>query len=143
MKPPKETRRVEGRGQPEGNLHEHAKVRTQSRVALPMSLARVSEAAKRNRRTRFTSLLHHVNVDALERAFRRLKRTASAGVDGETVASYQQGLHEKLRDLCERVHAGRYRAQPVRRVYIPKSDGGQRPRSEEHTSELQSRENLV
>ena len=92
-----------------------------------MPLARVSEAAKKDRRTRFTSLLHHVNVEALERAFRRLKRTASAGVDGETVASYQQDLHEKLRDLCERVHAGRYRAQPVRRVYIPKSDGGQRP----------------
>jgi group II intron reverse transcriptase/maturase len=127
MKPPKETRRVEGRGQPEGNLHESAKVRTQSRVALPMLLARVNKAAKGDKRTRFTSLLHYVNVEALERAFRRLKRTASAGIDGETVASYQQGLHEKLRDLCERVHAGRYRAKPVRRVYIPKSDGGQRP----------------
>ena len=118
---------MEGRGQPEGNLHEHAKVRTQSRVALPSPLTRVEEVAKTTKKARFTSLLHHVNVEALERAFRRLKRSASAGVDGETVASYQQGLHEKLQDLCERVHTGRYRAKPVRRVYIPKSDGGQRP----------------
>jgi group II intron reverse transcriptase/maturase len=127
MKPPKETRRVEGRDRPEESPHESAKVRTQSRVALPSPLARVNEAAKRDKRARFTSLLHHVNVQALERAFRRLKRSASAGVDGETVASYEQGLEGKLQGLCERVHTGRYRTQPVRRVYIPKSDGGRRP----------------
>jgi RNA-directed DNA polymerase len=61
-------------------------------VALPAPLMRVNEAAKRDRRTRFTSLLHHVNVEALERAFRRLRRSASAGIDGETVASYEQAL---------------------------------------------------
>jgi RNA-directed DNA polymerase len=43
------------------------------------------------------------------------------------VATYEQNLQSRLQDLCERVHTGRYRPMPVRRVYIPKSDGGQRP----------------
>jgi Reverse transcriptase (RNA-dependent DNA polymerase) len=58
---------------------------------------------------------------------RRQKRLASAGVDGMTVAAYEQDLEANLRDLCTRVHTRRYRPQPVRRVYIPKADGGQRP----------------
>jgi RNA-directed DNA polymerase len=123
----KETRRTEGRGRPEGNPHEGAKVRTQSRVPLPPHLARVNAAARRAVQTRFTALLHHVDVAALERAFRRQKRQASAGVDGMTVAAYEQAREANLRDLCTRVHTGRYRPQPVRRVYIPKADGGERP----------------
>lgn len=127
MKPPKETRRVEGRGRPEDGLSERTEDRTQSRKLLPPSLARVHEAASRDKKTRFTALLHHVNVEALGRAFGRLKRGAAAGVDGETVATYEQGLSEKLQDLCDRIHRGWDRAEPVRRVYIPKPDGGQRP----------------
>jgi RNA-directed DNA polymerase len=125
--PSKETRRAEGRGRPEGSPREEARVRTQSRVALPSNLARVNAAARRAAQTRFTALLHHVDEAALERAFRRQKRRVSAGVDGMTVAAYEQNLASNLRDLCARVHAGRYRPQPVRRVYIPKADGGKRP----------------
>jgi len=58
------------------------------------SFARVHEAARRDKETRFTALLHHVNVEALERAFGRLKRGAAAGLDGETVATYEQGVSE-------------------------------------------------
>ena len=54
--------RAEGRGRPEGSPREKAKVRTQSRVALPPNLARVNAAAKRAAQTRFTALLHHVDV---------------------------------------------------------------------------------
>lgn len=104
-----------------------ARDRTQSRDSSRSALQRVNDVAKRDKRARFTALLHHVNVQSLERAFRRLKRNASAGVDGETVDTYEQDLQRKLQDLCERVHTGRYRALPVRRAYIPKSDGGQRP----------------
>ncbi len=127
MTPPKVTRCAEGRGRLKRTPSKSTKVRTQSRVTLPCHLVRVNEAARRDKHTQFTALLHHVNVDALARAFRRLKRSASAGVDGETVASYEQNLQEKLQDLCDQIHTGRYRAQPVRRVYIPKSDGGRRP----------------
>jgi RNA-directed DNA polymerase len=118
---------VEGRGRPGRISLEEARVRTQSRAALPPNLKRVNEAARRDRETQFTALLHHVDVAALTRAFRRLKRGASAGVDGKTVNSFEEDLEGNLQGLCERVHTGRYRPLPVRRVYIPKSDGGQRP----------------
>ena len=87
----------------------------------------MNAAARAAVQTRFTALLHHIDVEALERAFRRQKRQASAGVDGITVADYEQNLEANLQDLCARVHTGRYRPQPVRRVYIPKADGGRRP----------------
>lgn len=122
-----EPKRAEGRGQREGIPREGAKVRTQRRGALPTNLARVNAAAKREAKARFTALLHHVDVAALGRAFCRLKRGATAGVDGETVASYEWNLGENLKGLLERVHVGRYRPSPVRRVYIPKADGGKRP----------------
>jgi len=127
MMPPKETRCAEGRGRPEEELRENARVRTQSRITLPANLARVNEAARRNKSTQFTALLHHVDVSALERAFRRLKRCAAPGVDGETVVSYEQELARNLERLHALVHSGRYQPQPVRRVYVPKADGGQRP----------------
>jgi retron-type reverse transcriptase len=88
---------------------------------------RVNEAAKRDREMRFTALLHHVDVFALLRAFQRLKGNASPGVDGETVAHYEQDAWSNVKDLCQRIHTDRYRPQPVRRVFIPKADGGQRP----------------
>jgi group II intron reverse transcriptase/maturase len=72
-------------------------------------------------------LLHHVDVEALERAFRRLRRTAAPGVDGVTVEAYEHQLSDTRRELCDRVHSGRYKPRPVRRTYIPKADGGKRP----------------
>jgi group II intron reverse transcriptase/maturase len=118
---------MEGRDRLGGNPGDEAKVRTQSREALLPNLGRVNQAARRDRRMQFTALLHHVDLESLSRAFVRLRRSASAGVDGETVAHYEQNLDENLNELCERVHTGRYRPLPVRRVYIPKSDGGKRP----------------
>lgn len=72
-------------------------------------------------------MLHHVTPEALERSFRRLRRGAAAGVDGVTVAEYEQDLQLRLRDLHGRLHAERYRPLPVRRAWIPKADGGRRP----------------
>src|SRR5260370_34781569 len=127
MMPPKETRCAEGRGGLEGDPRKRAEGRTQSRKPLPAKLAWVNEAARRDRSTRFTALMHHVDVSALERAFRRLKRSAAPGVDGETVANYEQELAQNLERLHAQIHSGRYRPQPVRRVDISKADGGQRP----------------
>jgi hypothetical protein len=73
---------------------------------LPPNLARVNAAAGKAAQTRFTALLHHVDTGALERAFRRQKRQASAGIDGVTVVMYEQDLEHNLRDLCTRVHTG-------------------------------------
>ena len=123
----KETNRSEGRPQPPGTLHGERRVQTQSWAPLPANLVRVNDAAKRSRQTRFTALFHHLDVAALERAFRRLRRRAAPGVDGMTVAVYEQNLEENLRKLHARLHAGQYRPLPARRSYIPKADGGQRP----------------
>ncbi|MGY3614070.1 hypothetical protein ACVJGD_000266 [Bradyrhizobium sp. USDA 10063] len=115
MKPSKETRWAEGRNQLERSPNERDKDRTQSRGVLPPNLARVNAAARKAAHTQFTALLHHVNVEALERAFRRQKRRASAGVDGITVTDYEQNLGSNLEELCQRIHTNRYRPQPVRR----------------------------
>ena len=117
---------MEGSGRLGGIPGERSQVRTQSRMAWRNALARVNKAARRNRKTRFTALLHHVTPEALERSFRRLRRSA-AGEDGMTVEEYEQDLERRLEDLHSRVHRGRYRACPVRRVWIPKADGDLRP----------------
>ena len=106
---------------------EQAKGRTQRWQPLLPNLLRVNEAARCSGQTRFTALLHHVDVAALERAFRRQRRTASPGVDRMTVDEYEQTLAGNLQRLHERVHSGQYWPKPVRRTYIPKSDGGRRP----------------
>lgn len=129
MMSPKEnsTRCTEGRPWPEGNSGGKAKVRTQGRAALPANLARVNEAARKSRKTRFTALMHHIDVEALRRVFNRQRRNASAGVDGVTVEEYGGNLEANLKRLCDQVHSGSYRPQPVRRAYVPKADGTQRP----------------
>jgi retron-type reverse transcriptase len=90
-------------------------------------LARVNEAARKHRELKFTNLLHHIDIAALERAFRRQRASASAGIDGVTVKAYRQDLESNLQALHERIHSGNYWPRPVRRTYIPKSDGGKRP----------------
>jgi group II intron reverse transcriptase/maturase len=101
--------------------------RTQSRGSANHALDRVRQAARREGKAKFTSLLHHVNTERLRAAFEALRKNASAGVDGVTWAQYAQGLEGNLQDLHARVHRGAYRAKPSRRVYIPKADGRPRP----------------
>jgi RNA-directed DNA polymerase len=87
----------------------------------------VREAAQRDKRMRFTALLHHVTVTRLRESFLALKRDAVSGVDGVTWRAYQVDLERRLATLHGRVHRGSYRALPSKRVYIPKASGGQRP----------------
>jgi IS5 family transposase len=87
----------------------------------------VNDAARGSRQTQFTALLHHVDVGALERAFRRLRRKAAPGIDGVTVADYEGHLEANLQALCASLHRNQHRAQPVLRTYIPKADGDRRP----------------
>ena len=118
---------VEGSGGIERNAELQSTVRTQSRAAVDQAQARIREAVNRNSGEKLTALLHHVTVDSLRWAFLQLRKDAAAGVDGTTWEGYAQGLEARLTDLHRRVHTGAYRAQPSRRVYIPKSDGRQRP----------------
>lgn len=87
----------------------------------------VREAAEREPRQRFTNLLHHITMPLLERAYWSLQRKAAPGVDGEDWHSYGIALETRLASLHARVQSGRYRAKPVRRQWIPKADGRERP----------------
>src|ERR1700722_17249876 len=120
---------VERRLGTKGNAEQDDTSRTPSREQEGASsgLDRVRKAAKEKKEERFTALLHHITVDALEEAFRELRKDAAPGVDGVTWEDYETDLGRKLEDLHSRVHRGAYRAQPSRRVYIPKPDGRQRP----------------
>jgi len=118
---------VEGRPSTKRNTMRAAAVRTQSRVAASSDLQRVREAARRDKKARFTALLHHITVQRLRESFYALKRDAAPGVDGVVWKEYLQELDSRLGALHTAVHRGSYRAQPVRRTYIPKTDGTDRP----------------
>ena len=117
----------EGRRSIKENTGESNPCRTQSRETGSRGLDGVREAAKRDKGLRFTALLHHVTEALLRDSFYSLKRQAAPGVDQVTWQQYEQGLEARIQDLHGRVHRGAYRAQPSRRIYIPKSDGRQRP----------------
>ena len=122
------TEGMEGRGLAKGNPHQQNAPRTLSRDGALSALERVREAAKRDKAVRFTALLHHVdNVEHLRAAYYALKRDAAPGIDGETWEHYGQALETNLTDLSGRLKRGAYRAKPVKRTYIPKADGRQRP----------------
>jgi group II intron reverse transcriptase/maturase len=118
---------VEERGLAKGNTTSKTRPGHRAGPDAPNALDRVREVARRDKEARFTALLHHVDVARLWAAYWAIRPQAAAGVDGVTWATYGQDLEANLRDLHQRVHTGRYRARPSRRVYIPKADGRLRP----------------
>jgi RNA-directed DNA polymerase len=119
---------MEGRGLAKGNPSRHTAPRAQDRVGAFSALERVRQVAERDKQVRFTTLLHHVyHIDHLRQAYHALKREAAPGIDGETWQHYGEALEENLRDLSGRLARGAYRAKPVKRTYIAKADGRQRP----------------
>ena len=118
---------VEGRALTKGNIVVPAAVRTQGRRAVSIGLQGVRRKAQQDKDVRFNNLFNHITSDLLIKSFYSLKKNAAAGVDKVTWHQYQEGLAERIEDLHNRVHAGSYRAQPVRRSYITKADGRQRP----------------
>ena len=120
---------VEGRALTKRNTSECARDQTQ-RWDLTMSrLTRVRESAVRHRKQSFTTLLHHLTPTLLEESFYQLKRKAAEGVDGISWSQYEEGLEDRIGDLCKRIQDGRYRPKSARRVEIPKADGSKRPLS--------------
>jgi group II intron reverse transcriptase/maturase len=90
-------------------------------------LNRLSELAKADKTTRFLSIAHLVTPAALMTAFEGLRKDASAGVDEVTYREYEQDVWRNIPSLHNRLVSHQYRVQPLRRVYIPKENGTQRP----------------
>jgi RNA-directed DNA polymerase len=90
-------------------------------------LERISKLAGENRQLKFLSIAHLLTPEALMEAFKSLRKDASAGVDGVAYGEYRMEAGRRIQELYERVRGKRYRAQPLRRIYIPKEGGKQRP----------------
>ena len=90
-------------------------------------LDRLTELAKEDQKRQFFSIAHLITPEALYAAFRSLRKEASAGVDGVTYQEYQEDAARKIQELYQKLKDGKYQAQPLRRVYIPKENGKQRP----------------
>ncbi len=88
---------------------------------MKVKLNQIAQKAKRGKRLKFTSLVHHVNEENLALCYQELKRNKACGIDGVTVEAYGEDLEENLKQLVSSMKAKRYRPKPARRVYIPKA----------------------
>ena len=75
----------------------------------------------------FTSLHYLIDGERMREADRLTRKDGATGTDGVTAADYEKDLEADLDDLLGRIKSGSYRAPPVRRHYIPKADGTERP----------------
>ena len=117
----------EERGRTGGNTAGKPRPGRSAGSGVSQALDRVRQVAATGKEARFTALLHHVSIGRLHAAYWAINPKAAPGVDRVTWDAYGQALGDNLRDLHERVQAGRYRALPSRRAYIPKADGRSRP----------------
>ena len=108
------------------DLNERTMKKTQSFDNISPKLVQIANQA-REIQAPLTTLMHHVDLDWMREAYRRTRKDGALGIDGQSAAEYGQNLDENLQSLLGRAKSGQYRAPPVRRVYIPKTDGGQRP----------------
>ncbi len=90
-------------------------------------LQRTASKAKQDLRVRFTSLAHLLTPDFLRASFKKLNQHGAPGPDGTTMAAFGENLDAEIDTVWHDLRAGKYRASPVRRVYIPKANGKLRP----------------
>jgi group II intron reverse transcriptase/maturase len=118
---------LEGRGE-QTNVSDGGNMTVpRNREELSTKHTRLAELAKQGKEVKFFSIAHLLTQDALYDAFVSLRKDASVGVDGVTYAEYEDDIWENIRKLHDRLRNGQYRAQPLRRAFIPKDDGRKRP----------------
>ena len=93
----------------------------------PTFLWGIANKAKTKKRHRFRDLYRCLNGELIYYAWESLNKGAASGVDNVTAEAYAEDLHANIQRLVERLKTKRYRAKLVRRVYIPKENGKQRP----------------
>jgi RNA-directed DNA polymerase len=89
--------------------------------------ARIAQLARSSPARVLTSLNHYLDEEWLRYAYEQTRKDGAVGIDGQTAKDYEANLEANLKSLLERIKSGRYKAPPVRRTYIPKADGSQRP----------------
>jgi RNA-directed DNA polymerase len=89
-------------------------------------LQRVAEVSRGAAGMVWTTLSHHIDLELLKEAYRRTRKDGATGIDGQSAKEYAENLEENLQRLLDRFKSGRYKAPPVKRVYIPKGDGKKR-----------------
>lgn len=87
----------------------------------------IAERARKFKQEGLTNLHQFITEELLEESYRRLNKNSSAGVDGESWESYEPGSRDRISSLLSQFKSGKYKAPPVRRVYIPKEKNGKRP----------------
>src|SRR3984893_9651009 len=117
---------LEGRGGHQDVLIWGYMATLRGRTTMSTELSRLSELAKADKTTRFLSIAHLLTPAALMGAFEGLRKDASAGVDEVTYREYEQDVWRNIPMLHHRLVSHQYRAQPLRRVYIPKENGTDR-----------------
>jgi RNA-directed DNA polymerase len=88
---------------------------------------RIAELARSKRGVALSTLHYVIDLEWMKEAYRLTRKDGAPGIDGVTAADYATNLEANLSDLLERIKSGRYHAPPVRRAYIPKTDGSRRP----------------
>jgi RNA-directed DNA polymerase len=85
---------------------------------------RIATLARQSPQMSFTTLAHNIDLEWLYAAYYQVRKDGAPGVDEETAASYSTNLEANLQSLLDRAKSGLYKAPPVRRVHIPKGQGG-------------------
>lgn len=91
------------------------------------SLRGIATKAKVNENHRFQDLYRCLNAQFLRACWKDLNKNAASGVDKVTADAYEEDLEANIQALAERLRTNRYRAKLVRRCYIPKENGKERP----------------
>ena len=88
---------------------------------------RIAELARTKRSVALSTLHHVIDLEWMKEAYRLTRKDGAPGIDGVTADDYATNLEDNLLGLLDRIKSGRYQAPPVRRAYIPKTDGSRRP----------------
>ncbi len=100
---------------------------TQGSPTISTKLQRIAKQAESNPEMVFNNLYHLLDFDFLVEAYSRTRKSSAPGIDRITAKKYAENLVGNLRDLHERLRSHRYKAPPVKRVWIDKEGGRKRP----------------
>lgn len=118
---------MEGRGVRDTEPREGKMSETLGSGNISTKLARIAELVRKYPNQPLSSLHQCIDEEWLRESYRRTRKNAAVGVDGQTAEDYAQDLGGNLANLLERFRSGAYRAPAVRRVHIAKDDGRTRP----------------